>query len=168
MGLATIGMGMMTLTSFTLDMGFGDALTVGCAFAFAIHILLLAHYSKRMSTEWLALLPVGTSAVISLATCRILESPFVRWSPNVLWALLITSILATAVAFLVQTWGQRHTTATRAALIFSLEPVFAWLTSYVVEHEVFTSQALAGAGCILAGILLVELKPLGRGVSVEV
>lgn len=167
-GLATVGMGLMTLKSFNLEIGFGDALTVGCAFAFAIHILLLAHYSKRMSTEWLTLLQVGTSAVISLATFRILESPFVRWSPNVLLALLVTSVLATAVAFLVQTWGQSHTTATRAALIFSLEPVFAWLTSYVVEHEVFTGQALAGAGCILAGILLVELKPLGRNISVEV
>ena len=63
---------------------------------------------------------------------------------------------------LIQTWGQKYTTATRAALIFSLEPVFAWLTSYVVEHEVLTGQALAGAGCILGGILLVELKPLER------
>ena len=78
-------------------------------------------------------------------------------------ALRVTSVLATAIAFLIQTWGQRYTTATRAALIFSLEPVFAWLTSYVVEHEVLTRQALAGAGCILAGILIVELKPLERG-----
>ena len=76
-------------------------------------------------------------------------------------ALLVTSVLATAVAFLLQTWGQKYTTATRAALIFSLEPVFAWLTSYVVEHEVLTGRSLAGAACILAGILLVELKPIG-------
>jgi drug/metabolite transporter (DMT)-like permease len=81
----------------------------------------------------------------------------------VLFALGVTSILATALAFLLQTWGQKYTTATRAALIFSLEPVFAWLTSYVFEHEVLTGQAFAGAGCILGGILLVELKPLERG-----
>ena len=79
-----------------------------------------------------------------------------------LFALGVTSILATALAFLLQTWGQKYTTATRAALIFSLEPVFAWLTSYVLEQEVLTRQAMAGAGCILGGILLVELKPLER------
>jgi drug/metabolite transporter (DMT)-like permease len=160
--LATVGMGLMTLTTANLQIGLGDALTVGCAFAFAVHILLLGHYSKRMQTEWLTLLQIGTCAVVSLATCRVLEAPFVRWNSAVVVALVVTSVLATALAFLIQTWGQKYTTATRAALIFSLEPVFAWLTSYVVEHEVLTGQTFAGAGCILGGILLVELKPLQR------
>jgi drug/metabolite transporter (DMT)-like permease len=166
--LATLGMGLMTLTSARFEIGAGDALTIGCAFAFAIHMLLLAHYSRRMQTELLALLQIVTCAVISLTTFRFIECAFVRWTPGVLVALLVTSVLATAVAFLLQTWGQKYTTATRAALIFSLEPVFAWLTSYVVEHEVLTGQSLAGAGCILAGILLVELKPIGRRESAEV
>jgi drug/metabolite transporter (DMT)-like permease len=166
--LATVGMGLMTLTSARFEIGAGDALTLGCAFAFSIHMLVLAHYSRRMPTELLALLQIATCAVISLTTFRFVESAFVRWTPGVLMALAVTSVLATAVAFLLQTWGQKYTTATRAALIFSLEPVFAWLTSYVVEHEVLTGQTLAGAGCILAGILLVELKPIGRRQAAEV
>ena len=166
--LATVGMGLMTLTSARIEMGLGDALTVGCAFAFSIHMLVLAHYSRRMQTELLALLQIVTCAVISLTTFRFIESAFVRWTPTVMVVLLVTSVLATAVAFLLQTWGQKYTTATRAALIFSLEPVFAWLTSYVVEHEVLTGQSLGGAACILAGILLVELKPIGRREVAEV
>jgi drug/metabolite transporter (DMT)-like permease len=166
--LATVGMGLMTLTGVRFEIGPGDALTIGCAFAFAVHMLMLAHYSRRMQTELLALLQIVTCAAISLATFRFIEVSFVRWTPRVLIALAITSVLATAVAFLLQTWGQRHTTATRAALIFSLEPVFAWLTSYVFEREVLTGQSLAGAGCILAGILLVELKPIGRREAAEV
>jgi drug/metabolite transporter (DMT)-like permease len=160
--LATVGMGLMTLTTTNFTMGFGDALTVGCAFAFAVHILLLSHYSKRMPTEWLTLLQVGTCALVAIATCNLLEDPFVRWSPGVIAALAVTSLLATALGFYVQTWGQKYTTATRAALIFSLEPVFAWLTSYIFENEILTGQAVAGAACILAGILVVELKPLER------
>jgi drug/metabolite transporter (DMT)-like permease len=160
--LATIGMGLLTLTTSRFAMGFGDALTVGCAFAFAIHILVLSHYSKETMTEWLTLLQVGTCAIVALATCNLLEEPFVRWTPSVIVAIAITSIFATALAFYVQTWGQKHTTATRAALIFSLEPVFAWLTSYLFENEVLTKQAIAGAACILTGILVVELKPLSR------
>ncbi|HYP05238.1 MAG TPA: DMT family transporter [Bryobacteraceae bacterium] len=161
--LATAGMGLMTLTSARLEMGLGDLLTVACAGAFAVHILLLGHYAKRMPTEWLTLLQIGACAIFAAISCRFVETPFVRWTPRVWVALSVTACLATALAFLLQTWGQRYTTPTRAALIFSLEPVFAWLTSYVFEHEVLTRQVLAGAGCILAGILLVELKPLQRG-----
>ncbi len=160
--LATIGMGLLTLTTTSFEVGFGEALTVVCAFAFAVHILLLGHYSKTMPTEWLTLLQIGTCAVVGLATFSIFESPFVRWSSGVILALAVTSLLATALAFYVQTWGQKYTTPLRAALIFSLEPVFAWLTSYVFEGEVLTRQALTGAACILAGILVVELKPLER------
>jgi drug/metabolite transporter (DMT)-like permease len=160
--LATAGMGLMTLSSTRLQIGAGDLLTVGCAFAFAIHILMLGHYAKRVATEWLTLLQIGSSAVFATVACGFVERPFIRWTPGVILALGVTACLATALAFLVQTWGQRHTTPTRAALIFSLEPVFAWLTSYVFEHEVLTGQVLGGAGCILAGILLVELKPLER------
>ena len=163
--LATVGMGLMTLNTANFAIGIGEALTIGCAFAFAVHILLLAKYSTRVQIEWLTLLQIGTCAVVALATGPILETPFVRWSTGVLVALGVTSVLATAIAFLIQTWGQKYTTATRAALIFSLEPVFAWLTSYVFEHEVLTRQAFAGAGCILGGILIVELKPLERRIT---
>ncbi|HYI96190.1 MAG TPA: DMT family transporter [Bryobacteraceae bacterium] len=160
--LATIGMGLLTLSTTKFEVGYGEALTVGCALAFAVHILLLGHYSKTMPTEWLTLLQVGTCAVVGLATFPVIEDPLVRWKPDVIIALTVTSLLATALAFYVQTWGQKYTTPTRAALIFSLEPVFAWLTSYVFENEVLTRQAFAGAACILAGILVVELKPLDR------
>jgi drug/metabolite transporter (DMT)-like permease len=78
----------------------------------------------------------------------------------VTFALVLTSILATAVAFWIQTWAQARTTATRAAVIFSLEPVFAWLTSWAVEGEILTPRSMAGAACIFAGILFVELKPM--------
>ena len=160
--LAIVGMGLMTLTSVAFDIARGDLLTIACAFAFAVHIILLGHYAKQMSTEWLTLLQIGTCAVVSLVACGLLEPAMVRWTPSVVVALAVTAVLATAMAFYLQTWGQRHTTATRAALIFSLEPVFAWLTSYLFEHEVFTMQSAAGAACILAGILIVELKPLDR------
>jgi drug/metabolite transporter (DMT)-like permease len=135
--------GLMTLSSTRLQIGAGDLLTVGCAFAFAIHILMLGHYAKRVATEWLTLLQIGSSAVFATVACGFVETPFIRWTPGVILALGVTACLATALAFLVQTWGQRHTTPTRAALIFSLEPVFAWLTSYVFEHEYLRARCWA-------------------------
>lgn len=158
-GLATVGMGLMTLKSASFDMGRGELLTLGCAFAFAVHILLLGHYSKRMNTDWLSLQQIAVCAAFGLSTFWWVEPVEVRWSGNVIFALFLTSVLATALAFWVMTWAQARTTPTRAALIFSLEPVFAWVTSWIVEGELLTPRAFAGAGCILAGILLVELKP---------
>jgi drug/metabolite transporter (DMT)-like permease len=75
-----------------------------------------------------------------------------------LWALGITGVLGTAVAFSVQAWAQQFTPPTHTALIFALEPVFAWLTSYLVQGERLGMRAGLGAMFILTGILTSEIK----------
>jgi drug/metabolite transporter (DMT)-like permease len=84
--------------------------------------------------------------------------PVLRLQPVVLLALGVTGLLATALAFTVQAWAQRHTTPTRTALIYALEPVVAWLTSFWLVGEILSRRAVLGAGLILCGILIVELK----------
>jgi drug/metabolite transporter (DMT)-like permease len=158
--LATVGMALLSLQSSQFGIGPGELLTIGCAFAFALHILALARYSRLVGAGWLATLQVSVAAVVALLTFWWVEPVYLRPSAAVIGAVLITSVLATALAFFVQTWAQARTTPTRAALILSLEPVFAWLTSWLVEGETLTARGFAGAGCILAGILVVELKPL--------
>jgi drug/metabolite transporter (DMT)-like permease len=152
-------MGLMTWNANSLSVGSGEILTLWCAVAFSGHILLLGHFSSRMNTDWLSLLQVASCAAIGLATFWWVEAPFVRWSPAVVFALVLTSLLATALAFWIQTWAQARTSATRAAVIFSLEPVFAWGASWLLAGEMLTPRAVTGAFCILGGILLVELKP---------
>ena len=158
--LAAIGMSLLTLQSAHLRIGIGELLTLGCAFAFAWHMLALAHYSRKLGTDWLAFIQIASCAVIGLSSFALVEPVVLRWTPAVILALGVTSIFATALAFWIQTWGQARTTATRAAVIFALEPVFAWLTSWLLEGEILTGRAVAGATCILVGILLVELKPI--------
>ena len=68
-------------------------------------------------------------------------------------------MLATALAFTIMAWAQQHTTATRTALICSLEPVVAGVTSFAVLGESLTPRALAGAALILTGVVVVEMKP---------
>jgi drug/metabolite transporter (DMT)-like permease len=157
--LALAGLALLTLDLSALSMGYGDTLTVACALAFAVHIVLLGHYSKLVDSDWLALLQVGVAALLAAITLPAFETPYIRSTPVLAIAIAVTAVLATALAFWIQTWAQKHTTATRAALLFSLEPVFAWLTSFLIEDERLTSRALTGAACIFAGILLVELKP---------
>ena len=78
---------------------------------------------------------------------------------------VITGLLGTALAFTVQAWAQQFMAATNTALIFALEPVFAWITSFIVYGEILGWRAGAGAALILGGVLLSEV--LGHPVEVE-
>ena len=156
--LATCGMALMTLPGATLAMNRGDLLTVCCAAGYAAHILTLNRYSATASFELLATAQIVISALLAWSLFRGMETQYIRWTPGVWAAILITGVFATALAFTFQAWAQRYTTSTRTALIFMLEPVFAWITSYLLTGETLSARAAAGAGLILAGILAVEVK----------
>jgi drug/metabolite transporter (DMT)-like permease len=155
---ATAGMGLMTLQGETLGIGRGDLLTFCCAVAFAAHIIAVGHFTGRITFESLSFMQVATAAALALSTFWWIETPVVRWRPVVIIALGVTGLLATALAFTVQAWAQQHTTATRTALIYALEPVVAWLTSFWLMGEILSRRAVLGAVLILCGILIVELK----------
>lgn len=156
---AVSGTWLMTSTASGIDLNTGDWMTLVCAFAFSAHILAVAHWTHRLNYEWLTVLQVGAVAAWSLATFSVMETPMVRWTPSLFFALGATGALATALAFSLYTWAQRHTTATRAALIFALEPVFAGLTAWLWAGELWNLRSVSGAALILAGILLIELRP---------
>lgn len=142
----------------------GDLLTFGCALGFSLHVLALAHFSPRIPFEQLAILQVGFCAAFMALSLPLLEEPWIRpsWthpSPRVLLALLITALLATAAAFAIQSWAQKYLPATHTALILALEPVFAWITSFLFYGERLGRRSAAGAVLILAGIAVTELIP---------
>lgn len=160
---ATLGMGLMTLQDVHLQVNTGDGLTVLCAVAFAGHIVALGYFSNRavrakIGFQSLAVWQILAAAAMGWLGFRWLDSPHWHMS-NRLWvALAITGLLATALAFTVQTWAQQYTTPTRTALIYSLEPVFAWIFSWILTGELLSRRATLGAVLILSGILSVELK----------
>ncbi|HEY3930189.1 MAG TPA: DMT family transporter [Candidatus Koribacter sp.] len=135
----------------------GDVLTVGCAISFAFQIVLVGQASERHGFAPIAFMQVAGAAVLMFATVPVGEHAHVTWSPVVIWAILITGLLGTAAAFTVQAWAQQFTPATHTALIFLLEPVFAWATSFVVLHERLGIRGSFGAMLILAGVVLSEL-----------
>lgn len=158
--VATAGLGLMTLEGAIGSIGRGDLLTLLGAIGYAAHIVALGHFSEHMSFELLSVMQVGSAAVLSFACCWWMEKPYAEWRPVVVCGILITGFLATALAFTVQAWAQQFTTSTRTALIYMLEPVFAWTTSYLLVGEGLTRRAAVGAVLILGGVLLVEMKPL--------
>jgi drug/metabolite transporter (DMT)-like permease len=157
---ATAGVSLMTLEGPVESMNRGDVLTLGCAIAYAGHIVTLGHFSEKVSFEALSVIQVATAAALAGGLFWWMEPARLAWRPSVVLAILVTGLLGTALAFTVQAWAQQYTSSARTALIFTLEPVFAWLTSYLFVGEGLSRRAAAGAALILGGVLLVETKPL--------
>lgn len=139
-------------------------MTIGCAVLFAVHVLTVGHYVRQAGVfAALSGVQVAVVAVLcGLAAGAGLE-PVVFASTGWMWTgVVVTGLLCTALAFTVMAWAQQHTTPTRVALIFALEPVSAWLTSYGVLGERLGMAAAGGAVLILAGVGVVEWKPAVR------
>lgn len=137
----------------------GDVLTLFCALAYAFHVMALAHFSPRMRFEQLALLQVSFAAFFMAVSMPFFEHPYVHWTVRVVVALAVAAVLATAVAFSVQSWAQQIIPATHTAVLLTMEPVFAWLTSLVILGEGLGIRSGIGAALILGGIAITELLP---------
>jgi drug/metabolite transporter (DMT)-like permease len=135
----------------------GDLLTLGCAISFAFHCIALGHVSPRIAFQPLALLQVGFCAVFMALSLPLIERPHISWTPRLVTALAIAAVLATAAAFSIQSWAQSILPSTHTALLLTLEPVFAWITSFVFTGERLGLLPACGALLILAGIALTEL-----------
>jgi drug/metabolite transporter (DMT)-like permease len=141
------------------SMNVGDMLTFGCAIGFAFHCIALSHVSPRIPFQPLALLQVGFCAVFMAISLPLIEHPQVHWTPRLIVALGIAAALATAAAFSIQSWAQSILPSTHIALLLTLEPVFAWITSFIFTGERLGLRPASGAILILIGIALSELIP---------
>ncbi|HBZ80124.1 MAG TPA: EamA family transporter [Brevibacillus sp.] len=160
--LAAAGLYLLTQNQ-EFSFNLGDALVFGCAICFAMQIVFTGKYAPHFSALPLAIVQLGTVAVMSWLYAFFFEDwsrafdPAILFIPEVAMGLIVTSIFATALAFLAQTALQKQTSSTRVALIFALEPVFAALTSYIFIHEVLNGRQLTGCLMIFTGMILAEL-----------
>jgi len=155
--LATVGLGFLALND-NLSLNKGDLLVLACAFSFAIHIILVGKYAPKMDTSVLTTIQIGVSALGSWIFRLTAETFSVTISSYVIVALLITGIMATALAFSLQNLAQKFTTPTHTALIFTTEPVFAALFAYLLAAERLTLRGWIGAVLILLGMILAEVR----------
>jgi drug/metabolite transporter (DMT)-like permease len=140
----------------------GDLLTFVAAGLYAMHIILVGDYTRRHSVAALSVLQVAACAVLAwvatgLTSVTGWQAARFGWQPGSLLGIAICAVFATAVAFSIQLWAQQFTTSSHAAILFTLEPVFASMTSYILLRERLGTRALLGAAFVLAGILIAEL-----------
>jgi len=154
--LATAGLALLSLHG--LAVGGGELLTLGCAAAFALHIVGLGRWAATFDAFGLAVVQLLTTTTLCAAVA--LPGGLVVPPDAGVWgALVLTALAATALAFLVQTWAQSHLPPTRAAVIMTMEPVFGGVFAVVVGGESLGPRALVGAALVLAAMLLTELGP---------
>jgi drug/metabolite transporter (DMT)-like permease len=154
--LATVGLGLLSLHGFSV--GTGELLTLGCAAAFALHIVGLGRWAASFDAFALAVVQLLAVAVLCLA----LAAPGGLAAPpdlGVWGALLLTALAATALAFVVQTWAQAHLPPTRAAVVMTMEPVFGGLFAVGVAGERLGPRTVVGALLVLGAMVLTELGP---------
>ena len=141
----------------------GDPIVFGCAVMFALHFIFIGRHVQRHSVAALSFLQVATTGCLSFLTLAVVsatgwEQPRLDWTNYLVFAILLTAIGATVICFSLQTWAQQYASPAHTAILVSLEPVFAALTSLVFAHEHLGGRGLGGSGLILAGILLAEWK----------
>ncbi len=141
----------------------GDPIVFGCAVMFAFHMIFISRNVEKYSVASLSFLQVATTAVLAtvlvpIAAAAGWEQPRLVWTPYVIFAVLETAIGATVICFSLQTWAQKHTSASRAAILLTLEPVFAAVTSATLGGERIGARMLLGGLLIFGGILVAEWK----------
>ncbi|CAI9394610.1 DMT family transporter [Niallia sp. Sow4_A1] len=160
--IATIGLYLLTISN-VFSFNIGDFFVFICAIGFALQIILTGKYSKQYPTLLLTIMQLLTVSILGFIGSFLFENPKANFKVNILFhkeviiALLITAILATAVAFIIQTSLQKYTNSTRVALIFATEPVFAAMTAYLFNNEQLTASATIGCMLILLGMVFSEL-----------
>jgi drug/metabolite transporter (DMT)-like permease len=137
----------------------GDLLTLLCASALGLHIALLSRYASSYHAGALTL-----AQILAMALLFVVVWPFsgpVALPPTGVWvALLITGLLASAGAFLVQTTVQQHIPAARTAIIMTMEPVFAALFGYWLAGDRLVAVQIFGALMILSALVIGEVLPV--------
>lgn len=164
--LAAAGMALMFLEPADLAVRRGDLLVLGCALAFGAHVTAVAHFGRRVELVSFTLWQVLAVVALSSGAATLQGWRLEGMDREAVGTLLLTGPVVSGFLLLLQVWGQRHTSATHAALIFATEPIFAALGGVALAGERFGPQAVAGAALILAGMLLAEAGRLYWGVGV--
>ena len=161
LGVALAVAGLAMLSGVSAGSGTGDLLVLAAAALYALQIALMERLAPRydplaFTTAEMAAAFVGF-AVIAVAAGQVeLPRGVTVWG-----ALLVTGVFASALGYLAQAWAQRRTSATRTALIFALEPVFAGIFGYALAGDRLGALGWAGCAVILGGIAVAEPAAAG-------
>ncbi|OIA98648.1 multidrug transporter [Paenibacillus sp. LC231] len=151
--LALTGIALLTIQlPFTFKIG--DLFCIAAALCYALHINMVSTAAQKVDTLSLGILQLGFTGLYAFVSSLLFEAPVWPSTTNSWMAVLVLSVVCTAVGFIVQTIAQKYTTATRTGLVFSLEPVFAALVGFWFAHEVLNSNQYLGAALVFLSVVI--------------
>lgn len=157
--LATLGLYLLSVTE-DLSIARGDLIVLMGAFFWAMHVLVVGGLARRLPVARLAALQFVTCALLSFAAAALSEP--ISWQAirEALIPILYGGVLSVGVGYTLQVFAQKEALAAHAAIILSLESVFAALAGWVVLGETLGWRALIGCALMLTGMLIAQLVPL--------
>jgi drug/metabolite transporter (DMT)-like permease len=165
--VATLGLGALSLQGdFTLK--WGDAITLLGTLFYALHIMTTGFFAPKVRPATLALTQMAAStAALVVVTPFIVQVTFdLPWQ---VWAAVVwTALSGTIYAFFIQSWAQRYTTSTHAAILLGFESVFAAIAGVIAGMDSVTWRLLVGGSLMLAGVFIVELLPGTKRIVEEI
>ncbi len=159
--LAVLGLYMLSVTD-DFSLAYGDLLQLIGAVFWAGHVLLIGWLSPRMDALRLSIVQFFTCGIISLIAAFTTETPEIgsiieAWQP-----IAYAGLLSVGVAYTLQVFAQKEAPASHAAIILSLEAVFAVIGGYLFLNELLTMKGLMGCGLMLAGMLVSQFEPKSK------
>ena len=156
--VATIGLALLSLNE-SLDFGFGEFLSLICAFCFALQIVYTGVFVKKYSVHLLVVMQFFIFSSLCLICAFAAEGSIIPKEIDFQFvkAIILTVLFATIFAYFVQTYMQQFTTSIKTAVIFTLEPMSAGVAGYFWANELLTQMQLFGAGLIIFGVLVSEV-----------
>lgn len=167
--ISCVGLGLITLNE-SIAISKGEFLVLLNAVFCSLQIILTDSYSRKHDAMLLTTIQIVVVFFLSTLTSLVFE-PYTlpqQWNPQLIFAIALTGIFATVIAFLVQTGMQKYTTPTKASLIYAMEPVSSIFFSYMIGGELLNGRQYLGAGLIIFAMLAAELGSLlSRGEALE-
>ena len=156
--ITLIGIGFLSLQG-SMTINIGDALSLACAVAFAFDIFYTNHFVKKEDALSLTIVQFITASFISVIAVFIQGDIPTTFEKEALYSIIYLAVFSTTIAYVCQNIAFQYTTATKGAIILSLESFFGMLLSVLFLHEVLTGRMIIGAALIMIAILITELKP---------
>lgn len=155
--LAAIGLYLLSVTG-DFKIQFGDLLEIIGAFFWAIHILLIDYFSKRINPIVLSMIQFAFCSVFSLVTAGIFETIILQGILDAAIPILYGGLGSVGVAYTLQVVAQRHAHPAHAAIILSLESVFAAVGGWLILNEFLSNRSLIGCALMFGGMLVSQLR----------
>ena len=162
--LAIIGLYFLSVTE-SFSIAKGDLFEVAGAIFWATHILLIDHFTKHFDALKLSFIQFLTCSIFSMIVAFIFEKITIYGLSEALVSILYGGICSVGIAYTLQVIGQRHAKPSHAAIVLSMETVFAALGGLIMLNENLGFRGYLGCALMLAGMLLSQLKNFGTSES---